>query len=68
MLVMMIDNPPGQNAGYYRMLPLDVNPQRDGQWELLEGFHSGVVAVHAALLPTGKVLFLQGREVVKKSI
>ena len=27
MMVMMIDNPPGQNAGYYRMLPLDVNPQ-----------------------------------------
>jgi Domain of unknown function (DUF1929)/FG-GAP repeat len=60
MMVMMIDNPPGQNAGYYRMLPLDVNPQRDGQWELLQGFHSGVVAVHAALLPTGKVLFFAG--------
>src|ERR1700737_2329105 len=41
------------------MLPLDVNPQRDGQWELL-GFHSGVVAVHAALMPTGKVLFFAG--------
>lgn len=59
MMVMMIDNPPGLNAGYYRMLPLDVNPQRDGQWELL-GFHSGVVAVHAALLLTGKVLFFAG--------
>lgn len=59
MAVMMIDNPPGQNAGFYRMLPMDVNPQRDGQWELLD-FHSGVVAVHAALLPTGKVLFFAG--------
>jgi hypothetical protein len=59
MAVMMIDNPPVQNASYYRILPLDVNPQRDGQWELL-GFHSGVVAVHAALLPTGKVLFFAG--------
>jgi hypothetical protein len=59
MAVMMVDNPPGQNGGYYRSLPLDVNPQRDGRWELL-GFHSGVVAVHAALLPTGKVLFFAG--------
>jgi Domain of unknown function (DUF1929)/FG-GAP-like repeat len=59
MAVMMIDNPPGQNTGYYLTLPLDVNPQRDGQWELLD-FHSGVVAVHAALLPTGKVLFFAG--------
>ena len=59
LMVMMIDNPPGQNAGYYRMLPLDLNPQRDGKWELL-AFHSGVVAVHAALLPTGKVLFFAG--------
>jgi hypothetical protein len=59
MIVMMVDNPPGQNAGYYRVLPLDVDPRRDGKWELL-GFPSGVLAVHAALLPTGKVLFFAG--------
>ncbi len=59
LLVMMIDNPPGQNAGYYRVLPLDEDPARDGAWELLS-FHSGVLAVHAALLPTGKVLFFAG--------
>jgi hypothetical protein len=59
MIVMMVDNPPGQNAGYYRVLPLDADPQRDGKWELL-GFPSGVLAVHAALLPTGKVLFFAG--------
>jgi hypothetical protein len=59
MVVMMIDNPPGQNAGYYRILPLDTDPKRDGQWELLS-FHSGVVAVHAALLPSGKVLLFAG--------
>jgi Domain of unknown function (DUF1929) len=57
--VMMVDNPPGQNAGYYRVLPLDVDPARDGQWDLLP-FHSGVLAVHAALLPKGKVLFFAG--------
>jgi hypothetical protein len=59
MVVMMIDNPPGQNGGYYRILPLNQDPTRDGQWELLS-FHSGVVAVHAALLPTGRVLFFAG--------
>lgn len=59
MVVMMVDNPPGQNAGYYRVLPLTTDPKRDGQWELLP-FHSGVLAVHAALLPKGKVLFYAG--------
>jgi hypothetical protein len=57
--VMMVDNPPGPNAGYYRVLPLDTVPARDGQWKLLP-FHSGVLAVHAALLPKGKVLFFAG--------
>src|SRR6266540_4063554 len=59
LLVMLIDNPPGQNGGWYRTLPLDTDPRRDGQWELLS-FHSGVLAVHAALLPQGKVLFFAG--------
>jgi Domain of unknown function (DUF1929)./FG-GAP repeat. len=58
-VVMMIDNPPGQNAGFYRVLPLDNDPKRDGKWDLLT-FHSGVLAVHAALLPKGKVLFFAG--------
>ncbi len=59
MISMMVDNPDGQNAGYYRFIPLDVNPGRDGQWQVLP-FHSGVLAVHAALLPQGKVLFFAG--------
>ena len=59
MLVMLVDNPPGQNAGYYRVLPLNSDPKRDGKWELLS-FHSGVLAVHAALLPLGKVVFFAG--------
>ena len=59
LLATMVDNPPGQNAGYYRVLPLDHDPRRDGEWSLLP-FHSGVLAVHAALLPTGKVLFFAG--------
>jgi hypothetical protein len=57
--VMMVDNPPDLNAGYYRVLPLDKVPARDGQWELLP-FHSGVLGVHAALLPKGKVAFYAG--------
>ncbi|MDQ6732907.1 MAG: VCBS repeat-containing protein, partial [Nitrospirota bacterium] len=59
MAVMVVDNPPGQNSGRYRVLPLDDNPRRDGQWQLLP-YHSGVLAVHAALLPQGKVLFFAG--------
>ena len=55
----MVDAPPGQNAGLTRALPLDELPARDGRWELLP-FHSGVLAVHAALLPQGKVLFFAG--------
>ena len=57
--VLLVDNPPQQNAGLYRVLPLDEIPQRDGKWELLP-FHSGVLAVHAALLPLGKVIFFAG--------
>ena len=59
MVVMMVDNPPGKNVGYYRVLPLDVDPTRDGRWDLLP-YHSGVLAVHAALLPGGNVLFFAG--------
>ena len=51
----MIDNPAQKNAGLYQLLELDPDPARDGAWELL-AFHSGVLAVHAALLPDGKVL------------
>ena len=55
----MVDNPPNQNAGLYEVLDLDHDPTREGKWELLP-FHSGVLAVHTALLPTGKVLFFAG--------
>lgn len=59
LFVLMVDAPPGQKAGLTRMLPLDQVPARDGRWDLLP-FHSGVLAVHAALLPRGKVLFFAG--------
>ena len=59
LLAFMIDQPPGQNAGEYEVLDLDPDPAEAGRWELLP-FHSGVLAVHAALLPHGRVLFFAG--------
>jgi hypothetical protein len=57
--VFMVDNPVGQNAGYYRLLPLDADPARDGSWQLLP-YHAQVLPVHLALLPSGKVLIFAG--------
>ncbi len=59
LLVLMVDNPPELNAGLYEVVDLVEDPAIHGQWELLP-YHSGVLAVHAALLPTGKVLFFAG--------
>jgi Domain of unknown function (DUF1929) len=59
MFALMVDNPPNQNAGFYEVLDLNHDPAQQGKWELLP-FHSGVLAVHAALLSTGKVLFFAG--------
>jgi hypothetical protein len=59
LVVVMVDNPPGLNAGYYRVLPLVERPERDGRWDV-EPFDSEVLAVHAAVLRTGKVLFFSG--------
>ena len=59
LFVFTVDNPPNVNAGVYQVLDLDPDPTTQGQWELLP-FHSGVLAVHTALLLTGKVLFFAG--------
>lgn len=59
LVTLMVDNPPGLNAGLYQVLDLDPDPTTQGKWELLP-FLSGVLAVHAALLHTGKVLFFAG--------
>ena len=62
LLVIAVDDPPGQNTAYYRVLDvmtdLAMAPQM-GVWRLLEN-DSGVLAVHAALLHTGDVLFFAG--------
>jgi len=57
--VLLVDNPPGQNSASYRLLPLDEDPPTQGSWEELP-FHSGVLAIHAATLPSGKVMFFAG--------
>jgi hypothetical protein len=59
LFALLIDDPAGQNAAGVEMIELDADPARDGAWEVLT-FHSGVLAVHAALLPHGDVLFFAG--------
>ena len=62
LVVLATDDPPGQNDGWYRLLDpmtdLDMAPQT-GVWRLLEDT-SQVLAVHAALLHTGDVIFFAG--------
>ena len=62
LVVLAVDAPPGANDGWYRVL----DPMTDlemaaemGVWRLLEDA-SQVLAVHAALLRTGDVLFFAG--------
>jgi hypothetical protein len=60
--VLCVDNPEGQNLGFYRFIPVETDlamAATEGVWRILE-IDSGVLAVHAALLPTGSVLFFAG--------
>ena len=59
MVVFTVDSPPGQNAGIYQVVDLDDVPAERGRWEV-QSFRSGVLAVHAAVVHTGKVLFFAG--------
>ena len=59
LFALLVDNPPPQNAGFYQILDLQHDPAQYGRWDL-QGFHSGVLAVHTAVLPKGKVLFFAG--------
>jgi hypothetical protein len=62
LVVLAVDKAADQNGGYQRVLDvmtdLDMAAQM-GVWRLLEN-DSGVLAVHAALLHTGDVLFFAG--------
>jgi FG-GAP repeat. len=60
--VLAVDDPVGTNAGLLSWLPVETDlatAAEVGVWRLLE-VDSGVLAVHAALLPTGSVLFFAG--------
>lgn len=57
--LVMVDAPPGTTTGYYRFLDLIEKPERHGRWDVTAA-HSGVLAIHAAVLRTGKVIFFAG--------
>jgi hypothetical protein len=62
LVVLAVDNPVGQNAGLVRVVPVETDLStavEEGVWRILE-MDSGVLAVHAALLRTGDVLFFAG--------
>lgn len=61
-VVFHIDNPPGLNAGLFRVLPLQLDIDQAAQigvWRLMP-YLSEVLPVHAGLLHTGKVIFFAG--------
>src|SRR5207249_2855540 len=59
LVILAIDNPPGENAGLLQVLPLDEHPAQRGEWNLLT-FGSQLLAVHGAVIPNGNVLFFAG--------
>ena len=62
LLVLGVDAPPGLNQGEYGVTQLEVDLDQaaaKGIWRLLP-FQSPLLAVHAALLHTGKVFFFAG--------
>jgi hypothetical protein len=62
LVVFQIDDRPGENAGFYTLLDLEVDldaAAQKGLWRLLP-YDSQILPVHAALLHTGKVLFFAG--------
>jgi hypothetical protein len=59
LIAMAVDHPPGGNAGVYTLVALDEDPRTHGSWQMA-AFNSQVLAVHAAALPAGSVLFSAG--------
>src|SRR6266550_3549436 len=54
-----VDAPPGLNNAFTLTIPLREDPAVHGTWEVLP-YNSQVLAIHAALLRTGHVLFFAG--------
>ena len=59
MVIVAVDAPPGVNAAFTLPVGLAEDPAIHGSWEVLP-FDSQVLAIHAALLRTGQVLFFAG--------
>jgi hypothetical protein len=59
LLVLAADHPVTGSVGFYTTLRLTESPAIHGQWEVLP-FNSQVLAIHAAMLPTSRVLFFSG--------
>lgn len=59
LVTLLVDDPPGQNAGLVQSFDLEDDPKVRGSWELLP-YLSEVLPVHAAVLHTGEVLFAAG--------
>jgi hypothetical protein len=59
LLVLTADHPTTGNVGCYTTIQLTESPGVHGQWEVLP-FNSQVLAIHAAVLHTGRVLFFSG--------
>jgi hypothetical protein len=60
LLALMVDSPPGQNAGLYQVLDFAFDPAVTGRWEPVFALKN--VAIHASLLPNGKALFWGRRD------
>ena len=59
LLVLAADHPATGSVGVYTTIQLTESPGIHGQWNVLP-FNSQVLAIHAAMLPTGRVLFFSG--------
>jgi hypothetical protein len=59
LVILAVDHPTTGNVGFYTTVRLTEDPAVHGAWELLD-YNSQVLAIHAATLHTGKVLFFAG--------
>jgi hypothetical protein len=59
LVVMAVDHAPTGNAGVYKLVRVREDPAIHGKWDKLP-FNSEVLAIHAAMLRTGKIMFFSG--------
>jgi len=59
LVILAADHPTDGSVGFYTTVRLTESPTVHGKWEVLR-FNSEVLAIHAAMLHTGRVLFFSG--------